>query len=77
MEDIELRSINKMLKVIVALLLERKDEDKNKLREQIQKLDNLGLKPPEIAAILNRTSIYVRKELSIKRKQNTKGEKES
>lgn len=76
MDNNELQSINKMLKVMVALMLERKEETKNKLREQIQALDNLGLKPPEIAAILNRSGIYVRKELSGIRKHK-KGKKQS
>lgn len=57
-------STNKLLRVIVALLLRRRDEQTLTLRQQIEILDDLGIKPAEIAEILGRTNIYINKELS-------------
>lgn len=65
-----LESTNKLLQVIVALLLRRKDEQTFTLRQQIEILSDLGMKPAEIAEILGRTNIYVNKELSGIRKRN-------
>ncbi|MCX6789034.1 MAG: hypothetical protein NTZ42_00260 [Candidatus Gribaldobacteria bacterium] len=58
-----LESTNKLLRVIVALLLKRKDADMLTLRQQIEILKDLGLKPLEIAEILGRSNIYINKEL--------------
>lgn len=60
----ELKSTNKLLMVIIALLIRRKDEVTLTLRQQIELLNDLGIKPTEIAEILGRTSTYVNKELS-------------
>lgn len=59
-----LESTNRLLKVIVALLLRGKDEQALTLRQRIEILDDLGLKPVEIAEILGRTNIHVNKELT-------------
>lgn len=59
----ELKSTNKLLKVIVGLLLRGKEPEYT-LRQQIEILDDLGLKPLEIAEILGRNNKYVNKELS-------------
>lgn len=57
-------STNKLLRVIVALLLRQRDEQTLTLRQQIEILSDLGVKPSEIAEILGRSSTYVNKELS-------------
>jgi len=63
MDNNTLESTNKLLRVIVALLLKRKDPDTLTLRQQIEILNDLGLKPLEIAEILGRSIIYINKEL--------------
>ncbi|MCX6722580.1 MAG: hypothetical protein NT094_00755 [Candidatus Staskawiczbacteria bacterium] len=68
MDNNTLESTNKLLRVIVALLLKRKDPDKLTLRQQIEILSDLGLKPLEIAEIIGRSNIYINKELSELRK---------
>ncbi len=68
MDNNTLESTNKLLRVIVALLLKRKDTDTLTLRQQIEILNDLGLKPLEIAEILGRSNIYINKELSELRK---------
>lgn len=65
----ELETTNKLLKVIVALLLRGKDERSLKLRERIEILDELGVKPVVIAEILGRTNTHISKELVGIRKQ--------
>jgi hypothetical protein len=49
---------------MIALLLRQRTEDTLTLRQQIQILDDLGVKPSEIAGILGRSNVYVNKELS-------------
>lgn len=68
MDNNTLESTNKLLRVIVALLLKRKDADTLTLRQQIEILNDLGLKPLEIAEIIGRTNTYINKELSELRK---------
>ena len=63
MDKNTIESTNKLLRVIVALLLKRKDPDTLTLRQQIEILNDLGLKPLEIAEILGRSNIYINKEL--------------
>ncbi len=69
MKSDTLESTNKLLKVIVALLLRGKDEHPLKLRERVEILDELGLRPADIAEILGRSNTYVSKELVGIRKQ--------
>jgi hypothetical protein len=64
MDDTTGKSTNKLLKVIVALLLRGRNAETPKLREQIETLHDLGLKPVEIAEILGRTNTHINKELS-------------
>jgi hypothetical protein len=65
MDTDKLESTNKLLKVIVGLLLRETSEERPRsLREQIDILHDLGLKPVEIAGIIGRTNTYVNKELS-------------
>ncbi len=59
----ELKSTNKLLKVIVSLLLKRKEGDLLPLKEQIEILYDFGLKPIEIAGIIGRSNLYVNKEI--------------
>lgn len=74
MDKHTLETTNKLLKVIIALMLRGKDEHALKLRERVEILDELGLKPVEIAEILGRTSTYVNKELvGIRRQRKLKG----
>jgi len=68
MDKYTLESTNKLLRVIVALLLRRKDEQSLTLRQQIEILDDLGIKPAEIGEILGRANTYINKELSVIRK---------
>ena len=74
MDKNELQSTNKLLRVIVALLLRKKDEKTPTLRQQIEILSDLGIKPAEIAEILGRTNTYINKELSGIRKGRKKAE---
>lgn len=64
MDKDNLQSTNKLLRVIIALLLRQKEDQGPTLRQQIELLSNLGIKPAEIAEILGRTSTYINKELS-------------
>lgn len=75
MVNSELQSTNKLLMVIIALLIRRKDEVTLTLRQQIELLNDLGMKPTEIAEILGRTGTYVNKELSGIRKNLKQGRK--
>jgi hypothetical protein len=68
MDENTLKSTNKFLQVIIALLLRRKDEQLLTLRQQIEILNGLELKPTQIAEIIGRSSTYINKELSIIRK---------
>jgi DNA-binding CsgD family transcriptional regulator len=71
-ENEQLIELNKRLGVIVALLLRSlpKSTDSLSLRDQIQLLSELGVRPKDIADILGRTPTYVSKELTTLRKSN-------
>lgn len=64
-------STNKLLKVMIALML-RQDERQLSLKQQIEILSDLGMKPTEIAETLGKTSTYINKELSGIRKGRNK-----
>jgi len=64
MDKNELQSTNELLRVIVALLLRRKDQKTLTLRQQIEILYDLGIKPAKIGKILGRANTYINKELS-------------
>lgn len=68
MNKSSLDSTNRLLRVIIALLLRKKDEQILTLRQQIEILNDLGIKSAEIAEILGRSNTYINKELSIIRK---------
>lgn len=74
MDKNELQSTNKLLRVIVALLLRRRDEQTLTLRQQIEILNDLSIKPVEIAEILGRNNTYINKELSGIRKSRKQTE---
>jgi hypothetical protein len=63
-----MESTNRLLKVIIAVLI-RGGENPMPLRQQIETLSGLGLRPVEIAEILGKTSTHINKELSGLRKQ--------
>jgi hypothetical protein len=66
-------STNELLRVIAALLLrQQKDDQPIPLRRQIEVLNDLGLEPAKIGAILGRTNTYISKELSGIRKSRGK-----
>lgn len=69
MDNKALESTNRLLRVIIALLLRRKDQEVLTLKQQIATLNDLGLRPIEIAQILGRSSTYINKELSGIRKR--------
>jgi hypothetical protein len=68
------QSTDRLLKVIIALLLRQKEEQIVSLKRQIEILDDLGMRPVEIAETLGRTPTYVNKELAGIRKQKKKRE---
>ena len=67
-----MESTNRLLKVIIAVLI-RGGEKQMPLKQQIETLWSLGLRPVEIAEILGKTSTHINKELSGIRKQTKRG----
>ena len=63
MEELKSESTSHLLRVIIALMLRGKNEQPLTLKQQVEALDDLGIKPSEIAKILGRTTSYVSKEL--------------
>lgn len=61
MNDTE--STNRLLKVMIALML-RHDDSALSLKQQIEVLSDLGMKPIEIAETLGKSGTYINKELS-------------
>lgn len=74
MSDKILESINNRLGVIANLLLQKRlrNDETRTIRDQIEILNNLGLKPKEIADILRKTNTYINKEISSLRKAGKK-----
>jgi hypothetical protein len=66
-------STDRLLGVIIALLIRQEPDDSASLKQQIETLSNLGLRPSEIASILGRSSTHVNKELTGIRKSRKKG----
>lgn len=66
----ELKTISQRLGVVIALLLKAApvSGDRPSLRDQVQTLSELGMRPKDIAEILGRTQTYVTKELAGLRK---------
>lgn len=68
MEKEILESVNKRLGVLINIFLRNTDRGTLKVRDQVEILNDLGLKPKEIAEILGKSQSYVGKELvSIRR----------
>lgn len=74
MDKTSLNELNKKLEVIIALLLRLVPEEQQglNLKEQISLLDNLKIRPVEIAEIIGRNPGYVNKELVAIRKKKVK-----
>ena len=72
MSNDPMESTNRLLKVVIAVLI-RGGENPMPLKQQIETLNGLGLRPVEIAAILGKTSTHINKELSGLRKKGKKG----
>ncbi len=72
MLEVDMESINKLLKIIVSLMVRRRNAECLSLKDQIKILNDLGLKPKEISEILGRTGTYVNKELVAIRKKGGK-----
>lgn len=66
-----LADVNHRLEVIIALLVRSvpKDADATSLRNQVQILSELGMRPKDIARTLGRSQTYVGKELASIRKK--------
>ncbi len=67
--DSNVISTNKLLRVVIALLVRQNEEGGTSLKRQIEILNDLGLRPVEIAETLGRSSTYVNKELTTLRKK--------
>jgi hypothetical protein len=65
-------STNRLLGVIIALLLRQGRDGPPSLKQQIETLNDLGLRPSEIASILGRSNTHVNKELTGIRKGKRK-----
>lgn len=62
-------STNRLLGVVIALLVREGPDGRLSLRQQIETLSDLGLRPSEIASFLGRTGTFVNKELTGIRKR--------
>jgi len=70
----ESQSTGRLLKVIIALLVRQREQEVTPLKQQIEILNNLGMRPVEIAEILGKTPTHVNKELVGIRKHSKRGE---
>ncbi len=73
----DISELNRRLGVVIALLLKTipKSSDGISLRDQIQLLADLGLRPKDIAEILGRSQTHINKELTGLRKDKAKKSK--
>jgi len=72
--DHEFETLQQRLGIIIALLLKivPRQSESLSLRDQVQLLSDLGVRPRDIAEILGRTQAYVNKELATIRKHRGK-----
>ncbi|MDO8655336.1 MAG: hypothetical protein Q7R48_02860 [bacterium] len=71
--------LNKRLEVVISLLLRMipKDGLSTSLKERVRILDDLGMRPRDIANTLGRTQPHINKELvGLRKGKNKKNEKE-
>lgn len=70
----EVFELNKRLGVVISLLLRMvpREGPGISLKEQVKLLDNLGMRPRDIANILGRTPTHITKELAGLRKKRKK-----
>ncbi|MBI4155723.1 MAG: hypothetical protein HY507_00635 [Candidatus Zambryskibacteria bacterium] len=63
--------LNKRLGVVISILLRMlpREGSSMNLKEQVRILDNLGIRPRDIAEILGRTQTHITKELAGLRKE--------
>lgn len=59
---------------MIALLLRRNEEQSPPLKQQIETLNDLGVRPSEIAEILGKKPSHINKELSGLRKRRKEGQ---
>jgi hypothetical protein len=59
-----LESTNRLLRVMISLMLRRDGDQLMTVRQQIETLNRLGMRPTEIAATLGRTPTHINKELA-------------
>lgn len=71
-QDDDSTSTNKLLGVMIALLIRQGPDGPPSLKQQIETLSDLGLRPSEIASVLGRSSTHVNKELTGIRKRRKK-----
>lgn len=65
-EGREIEALEKRLDVVIALLATIATKDENTtLRDKIVMLKGFGLRPSEIASVLNKKASYISKELSL------------
>ncbi len=73
----EISELNKRLGVVISLLLRMiPKEGGTSLKEQVRVLDDLGMRPRDIAEILGRTQPHINKELAGLRKKKDKKHEE-
>jgi len=70
----EVLELNKRLGVVISILLRMlpREGASMSLKEQVRILDNLGIRPRDIAQILGRTQTHITKELAGLRKEKHK-----
>lgn len=72
METVSLETGIRLLRAVVALMLQSAEDRPKTLRQKVQILSELGIGQTEIAKILCRTDSYVSKELVSIRKSKKK-----
>lgn len=73
MEDELLENINRNLEVIIGLLLRSMtDSDGTNLRGRILMLNNMGMRPKNIARVLGKSTNHINVELSVARNPKKK-----
>lgn len=70
-DNLDLESTNQLLRVIIAILL-RGGETPMPLKQQIEILNDAGMRPKDIATVLGKTATHINKELTGIRKQKGK-----